>query len=81
MIDTGLLTRPWSGHVPKVEGYEPSISAKIARVSRRRKNSWQCQVLVAGAAMFTSHHDTKRAAEAKAEGMLNVYTDVHYLSK
>ena len=81
MINSALLTRPWSGHVPKVEGYEPSISAKITRVSRRRKDSWQCKVLVAGAAMFTSHHDTKQAAESKAEHLLNVYTDVHYLSK
>jgi hypothetical protein len=29
--------------------------------------------------MNTSHHDTKRAAESHAEGMMKTYAEVHYI--
>lgn len=81
MLNMDLLPRPFSCHMPKVAGYEPLIKAEVVRVNRRRKNSWRCQVLVGDAAMCTSHHDTKYAAESNAAGMLETYTNIHYQSK
>lgn len=81
MINIDLLTRPWSGHYPRVEGFEPLISAKIERVSFSRKTGWRASILVDGHRMATSHHGTKYSAEKQAGDMMDAYTKVHYISK
>jgi len=48
MLNTNLLTRPFSYDRPRVEGYRPLISSRITRIARRRRNSWRSEVLVDG---------------------------------
>lgn len=78
MLNAALLTRPWSSHRPKIEGYEPQIAGKVQKVSTFRRRSWRASVLVDGCEIYTSHHDTKSAAERKCAAMLDSYTSVHY---
>jgi hypothetical protein len=79
MLNTRLLTRPFSSDRPRVAGHEPQINCKVTRISRSRRNAWRAEILVDGCAMSTSHHDTKAEAEASAEGMLDAYARVHYV--
>ena len=79
-INVGLLPRPWSGHYPKVEGFEPTIHCNIARINWRRKNRWRLRVMVGDDPMYISHHDTKGQAESAAEKMLESCTRIHYYS-
>jgi hypothetical protein len=81
MLNTRLLTRPWSCHEPKVKGYEPLISGKVERVSRSKRNAWRSVVRVDECPMATSHHDTKAAAESKCADMIEAYSEVHYRSR
>jgi len=81
MIRIGLLPRPWSGHHPKNGTYSPLIKADIQRVSKNRKIGWRSIIFVDDYNMVTSHHPTKSSAENFAEGMLDVYTRTHYISK
>jgi hypothetical protein len=80
MITSALLPRPWSGHRPKVSGYEPQITGEIQRVSRSKRNAWRATVLVDKCPMATSHHNTKTAAESHCAKMMEAYTEVHYFS-
>jgi hypothetical protein len=80
-INTGLLTRPWSCHVPKAKGYEPAISGKVERVSLSKKYGWRSEALVGGVPMAISHHGTKAQAESACERMMEAYTEVHYRSR
>jgi hypothetical protein len=77
----GLLCRPWSCHHPKNGTYSPLIKADIQKVSTSRKIGWRSIILVDDFNMVTSHHPTKSSAENFAEGMLDVYTRTHYISK
>jgi hypothetical protein len=77
----GLLPRPWSGHHPKNGTYSPLIKADIQKVSTSRKIGWRSIIFVDDCNMVTSHHPTKSSAENFAEGMLDVYTRTHYISK
>jgi hypothetical protein len=79
MLNIDLLPRPWSSDRPRVEGYQPLITAKITRISRARRNAWRSETLVDDCPMATSHHDTKGAAESHAEGMLKAYAEAHYI--
>ena len=81
MLNTALLPRPWSCHEPKDPEYRPLISCKITRISRSKRLGWRCCILVDGAAMSTSHYNTKAEAERQGEKMLPTYTDIHYKSK
>lgn len=77
--NTKLWPRPFSSDRPRVEGYEPLISGKVTRISRRRRNSWRAETLVDDRAMTMSHHDTKAEAETYLEGMIKAYAEVHYV--
>lgn len=81
MSRIGLLARPWSGHHPKDSNYSPLIKADIQRVSKSKKIGWRSIIFVDDYNMVTSHHPTKSSAENFAEGMLDVYTRMHYISK
>lgn len=78
MLNTALLTRPFSYDRPRVEGYEPAISGRVTRISRSRRNAWCAETLVDSCPMSISHHDTKAAAESSLEGMIKAYAEVHY---
>jgi len=79
MINTELLPRPFSSDRPRVAGYEPTISGKVTRIGRSKRNSWRVEVSVDGTAMTLSHHDTKAEAERHCGRMIKVYTEVHYV--
>jgi hypothetical protein len=81
MLRSALFCRPWSSHEAKVAGYEPLIRGKVERVSRSRRNCWRSTVYVDDCPMTYSHHDTKAAAESGCARMLEVYTDIHYVSR
>lgn len=78
MINTGLLTRPFSGHYPKIRGYWPIIASEIKKVSSSRKTGWRCRILIDDAPVFMGHYSTKRLAEIQAGKMVEAYTEVHY---
>lgn len=80
-LNTALLTRPWSCHAPRVEGYEPTIDGTVRRMSLSKRNAWRVEVVVDGNPVFTSHHDTKAQAESKCAAMLEAHTNAHYKSK
>ena len=77
MLNTGLLTRPFSADRPRIAGYEPTISCRITRVGRGR-TAWRAEILVDGTAMCTSHHATKTDAESHTVGMMQAYAEAHY---
>ena len=77
----GLLARPWSGHYPKNGNFSPLIKADIQKVSKSKKIGWRSIIFVDDYNMVTSHHPNKSSAENFAEGMLDVYTRTHYISK
>lgn len=79
MLNTDLLPRPFSCDRPRIEGFEPLITAKIMRVNRRRRNAWRAETLVNDHPMSTSHHDTKADAETHCAGMIKAYAEVHYI--
>jgi hypothetical protein len=79
-LNIDLLPRPWSGHEPKVNGFEPLIKADIQKVSFSRKTGWRSVVIVGGCPMVTSHHPSKASAENLAAEMLKTYTSIHYKS-
>lgn len=78
MINTQLLTRPFSCHEPKDPDFQPQIRGEVNRVSRSRRNGWRVQVFVDGLPMSTGHFATKYAAENHCAKMLDIYTKVHY---
>jgi hypothetical protein len=81
VLKSDLFPRPWSGHYPRVPGYEPLISCRITRVSRSKRHGWRAVVTVDKCPMATSHHPTKTAAETHAAGMMEAYTESHYVSR
>jgi hypothetical protein len=54
MLNSALFVRPWSGHVPKVAGYEPTIRCKIERVGKGKRNAWRSTIYVADRPMSFS---------------------------
>lgn len=79
MLKQELFPRPFSSDRPRVEGYEPLISGRVARIGRSKRNSWRAETLVDGTAMTLSHHDTKAEAETHCTGMIQAYAEVHYI--
>lgn len=79
MLNTDLLPRPFSTDRPRVEGYEPLISCRVARIGRRKRNSWRAETLVDNCPMAVSHHDTRTEAESHCAGMIKAYAEVHYI--
>ena len=78
VMNTALLPRPHSCDHPRVAGFEPLIRTKIERVSRTKRKSWRCQVMVNDCPMAISHHDTKTKAESHGAKMIEAYSAVHY---
>jgi hypothetical protein len=81
MIDTAILPRPFSCHVPKIAGYEPSITCEVVRISRSRRNGWRATVLIDKIPMAYGHCPTKEAAESWCSSMMIAYTNTHYNEK
>lgn len=81
MLNTALLTRPFSYDEPRVKGFRPLIKGKVTRINRRKRNSWRAEALVNDCAMTTSHHDTKAEAEAFCERMIKAYAEAHYIQR
>lgn len=79
MINIELLPRPFSSDRPRVKGYAPTITGRVTRISRRRRNIWRAETLVDSTVMTLSHHDTKEAAESFLAGMIKMYAEVHYI--
>lgn len=58
---------------------KPTISGKVTRIGRSKRNSWRAETLVDSCPMSISHHDTKADAETAAARMIRAYAEAHYV--